>query len=118
MFAQTPEKRRMSTSLLTSFCANWGNKTSYTGNKGERLVKALVFVNTEPGREKEMLQKLRETKGIKEAYVLFGVYDMVAVIEVDTVESVKEVVYANIRRMEGTFFSMSMIVIEGKVKQK
>jgi len=40
------------------------------------------------------------------------------VIEVDTVESIKEVVYANIRRMEGTFFTMSMIVIEGKVKQK
>jgi len=67
----------MFTLLLTSFCVNWRNRTSYTGNEGERLVKAFVFINTEPGREKEILQKLRETKGIKEAYMLFGVYDMV-----------------------------------------
>ena len=79
------------------------------------MVKALVFINTEPGREKEKLQRLRETKDIKEAYILFGVYTMVAMIEVDTVESVKEVVFARIRRMEGTFSTMSMIVIEGKV---
>lgn len=82
--------------------------------KVKGLVKAFVFINTESGRETEILRRLREAKGIKEAYMLFGVYDMVAVVEVDTVESVKEVVYTTIRCMQGIFSTMSMIVIEGK----
>jgi DNA-binding Lrp family transcriptional regulator len=78
------------------------------------LVKVFVFINTEPGKEKEILQRLREAEGVREVYMVYGVYDIVAVVEADTVESVKEVILASIRRIEGVRTTMSMIVIEGK----
>lgn len=82
--------------------------------EGENLVRVFVFINTEPGRESEALEKLRKVKGVIEAHLLYGVHDMVAVVEVDTVDRVKEVVSANIRRIEGVRSTLTMIVIEGK----
>lgn len=57
---------------------------------------------------------LRKVKGVIEAHLLYGVHDMVAVVEVDTVDRVKEVVSANIRRIEGVRSTLTMIVMEGK----
>lgn len=82
--------------------------------EGENLVRVFVFINAEPGRESEALEKLRKVKGVIEAHLLYGVHDMVAVVEVDTVDRVKEVVSANIRRIEGVRSTLTMIVMEGK----
>ena len=73
-----------------------------------------MFINAELGRESEALEKLRKVKGVIEAHLLYGVHDMVAVVEVDTVDRVKEVVSANIRRIEGVRSTLTMIVMEGK----
>lgn len=73
-----------------------------------------MFINAELGRESEALEKLRQVEGVIEAYLLYGVHDMVAVVEVDTVDRVKEVVSKNIRRIEGVRSTLSMIVMEEK----
>ena len=73
-----------------------------------------MFINAELGRESEALEKLRQVEGVIEGYLLYGVHDMVAVVEVDTVDRVKEVVSKNIRRIEGVHSTLSMIVMEEK----
>ncbi len=78
------------------------------------MVRVFVFINTEPGKESEALQKLRKVKGVIEAYMLYGVHDIVALVEVDTVDRVKEVVTATIRRIDGVRSTLSMIVVERK----
>ena len=82
--------------------------------ENENLVRVFVFVNTELGMESQALQKLRKMRGVIEAYMLNGVHDIVALVEVDSVDLMKEVVTETIRRIEGVRSTLSMIVVEGK----
>jgi DNA-binding Lrp family transcriptional regulator len=43
-------------------------------------------VNADLGAEEDLLKKLREIPNVKEVYVVYGVYDIVARVEADTME--------------------------------
>ena len=49
---------------------------------------------------------------MKEVYVVYGVYDIVAKIEADTMEKVKETITWKIRRLEKVRSTLTMIVVE------
>jgi DNA-binding Lrp family transcriptional regulator len=72
-----------------------------------------MFVNTELEKEREVLQRLREIQSVREAFMLYGTYDVVAVIKVDAMESLNQI-YKMIRRIEGVQSTTTMIAIEGK----
>jgi len=76
-------------------------------------VKVFVFINTELEKEKEVLQRLRGTWSVREAYMLYGTYDVVAVIEADSMENLNQI-YKKITRIEGVQSTTTMITIEGK----
>lgn len=78
-----------------------------------KSVRVFVFINTEPEKEKEVLQRLRGTRNVEEAYMLYGTYDVVAVIKVDAMENLNQI-YTMIKRIEGVQSATTMIVIEGK----
>jgi DNA-binding Lrp family transcriptional regulator len=44
------------------------------------------------GAEEEVLKELRKVMNVKEAYVVYGVYDIVARVEAETMDKLKEVV--------------------------
>lgn len=76
-------------------------------------MKVFVFINTELEKESEVLKKLRGTWSVKEAYMLYGTYDLVAVTEVDSIENLNQI-YKKIKRIEGVQSATTMIAIEGK----
>jgi DNA-binding Lrp family transcriptional regulator len=76
--------------------------------------KAFVFVNVEVGSEGEVLKRLREVPEIKEAYFVYGVYDIVAKVETDSMDRLKEVITWKIRRLDKIRSTLTTIVIEGK----
>ena len=51
---------------------------------------AYVLLNTEIGAEREVLNKLRTTEGVQEAFGLMGVYDIIARLRTDTPEKLTE----------------------------
>ena len=53
---------------------------------------AFVLVNADLGAEEDLLKKLREIPNVKDVYVVYGVYDIVARVEADTMEKVKETI--------------------------
>ncbi|MEM4407103.1 MAG: Lrp/AsnC ligand binding domain-containing protein, partial [Candidatus Caldarchaeum sp.] len=61
---------------------------------------AFVLINTEIGAEEEVVNELKKIAYIKEAYVVYGVYDIVAKVEADSMEKLKEIVSWSIRRLE------------------
>ena len=73
---------------------------------------AFVLINTELGSEREVLTALRKLSEVKEAHVLFGVYDIIARIESDSVERLKEVVNSNIRSLSKVRSTLTMISAE------
>lgn len=72
---------------------------------------AFVLINTEIGAEEEVVNELKKIAYIKEAYVVYGVYDIVAKVEADSMEKLKEVVSWSIRRLEKVRSTLTMLVV-------
>ena len=75
---------------------------------------AFVMINTELGSEKEVLDAIRKIDAIKESYIVYGVYDMVAKISADTMDKLKEIVTWNVRTLDKVRATLTMVVIEEK----
>jgi DNA-binding Lrp family transcriptional regulator len=73
---------------------------------------AFVLVNTEIGSESDVLTALKKVDGVREAYTVYGVYDIVAKIGADTMDKLKEIVTWHIRRLDKVRSTLTMIVIE------
>jgi DNA-binding Lrp family transcriptional regulator len=73
---------------------------------------AFVLINTEIGSESEVLKTLQKVNGVKEAYSVYGVYDIIAKIQAETMDKLKEMVTWNIRRLDKVRSTLTMIVTE------
>ncbi len=74
---------------------------------------AFVLVNAEIGSEDDVLEDLKTTKGVVGAWIVYGVYDIVAKVEADTMDELKEIITTNIRGLENVRSTLTMIVVEG-----
>ena len=75
---------------------------------------AFVMINTEIGSEKEVLDEIRKIDAVKESYMVYGVYDIVAKVGADTMDNLTEIVTWNVRRLDKVRSTLTMIVIEGE----
>jgi len=73
---------------------------------------AFVLINAEIGSEEEVLKELKKVEGVVEAYVVYGVYDVVAKIKADTMDKLKDVVTWHVRRLNKVRSTLTMIVVE------
>jgi len=72
-----------------------------------------VLINAEIGSEDEVLKELKKLPNVKESYVVYGVYDIVAKVEAESMDKLKEVVTWKIRRLDKVRSTLTMIVVEG-----
>ncbi|MEM2204564.1 MAG: Lrp/AsnC ligand binding domain-containing protein, partial [Sulfolobales archaeon] len=75
---------------------------------------AFILINTEIGGENEVLKALMNIEGVEEAYVVYGVYDIVAKITAPDIETLKKIVSTNIRKMPKVKSTLTMMVVEGR----
>jgi DNA-binding Lrp family transcriptional regulator len=73
---------------------------------------AFVLINTEIGSESEVLGELKKIDAVTEAYMVYGVYDVVAKVRADTMDKLKEIVTWHVRRLDKVRSTLTMIVIE------
>ncbi len=73
---------------------------------------AFVLVNVEAGTDREVLANLKKVPEVKAAYMVYGVYDIVVMIEADTLERLREMVTKKIRQLDKVRSTMTMIVME------
>jgi len=73
---------------------------------------SFVLINAEIGSEEEVLKELKKVEGVVEAYVVYGVYDVVAKIRADTMDRLKDVVTWHVRRLNKVRSTLTMIVVE------
>jgi DNA-binding Lrp family transcriptional regulator len=72
---------------------------------------AFVLINAEIGSEGEILKELRTMEHVKEAYLVYGVYDIVAKVEADTMDKLKEFTSFKVRRLNKVRSTLTMIVM-------
>lgn len=74
---------------------------------------AFVLINAEIGSEDDVAVELRKISNVKESYVVYGVYDIVAKVQADSMDKLKEIVTWKIRRLDKVRSTLTMIVVEG-----
>lgn len=75
---------------------------------------AFVLINAEIGSEEEVLKELKKVEGVVEAFVVYGVYDVVAKIKADTMDKLKDTVTWHVRRLNKVRSTLTMIVVEAQ----
>ncbi len=71
-----------------------------------------VMINTELGSESMVLKGLKEIEGVKEVHLVYGVYDIIARIETETMQELKDIVSWKVRRLDKVRSTLTMIVIQ------
>ncbi len=72
-------------------------------------MKAFVLINTELGQEATVVEALDHVNGINDVQALYGIYDVIAEVEADSMDKVKEIVFNNIRRLESVKTTITLI---------
>lgn len=70
------------------------------------------MVNVKVGTDREVLGQLESLEHVVKVYDVYGVYDLVAEIEADTMEELKTTLNSKIRRLEKVQSTHTMIVVE------
>jgi len=76
------------------------------------MSKAIVLINAELGTEGDLLQKLKKIDFVKETYVVFGVYDIVVMLEGGSQDDVKKTITGEIRDFPEVRSSLIMMVAD------
>ena len=82
------------------------------------MVRAFVLINTEPASGEEVLKRLKTLMFVKEVYRVYGVYDALVVTEVEKAEDLKNLVFEEIRRMQGVRSTLTMMTVKGFKKNE
>ena len=79
------------------------------------MPRAYVLFNVESGSEDAVLKQLRNLNNVEEAYVSYGVYDLVVRVKADTLEELKTSVSDQVRTIDQVRSTLTLIQMEGKV---
>jgi DNA-binding Lrp family transcriptional regulator len=73
---------------------------------------AYVLITTETGAVDSVLASLKKMESVKETYMVYGVYDIIATVKADTMEKLKEIVTWNLRSLDQVRSTLTMIAVE------
>ena len=73
-----------------------------------------VLLNCDLGAEEYILEELQQVSQIKNAYVTFGAYDIIAEIHAETQEDFEKTVSLKIRQLSRVVSTMTLNVIKGE----
>ncbi len=76
------------------------------------MPKGYVLINTETAYMESVLEALKKIDAVKEAYMVYGVYDIIAEVETDNMDRLKEIVTYHIRRLDKVRSTLTLIVME------
>ena len=76
--------------------------------------KAFVLIETAAGRNKEVGNALKKLPGIKSVDVVTGPYDIIAIIEGESLNDIGELVTGNIHPIAGISRTVTCLAIEGE----
>ena len=73
---------------------------------------AYILINCELGSEESIIRQLKSINGIIEVHGTFGAYDILAKIESDTVDVLREIITWKIRKVERIRSTLTLMGIE------
>jgi len=74
--------------------------------------KAFVLIETAPGRSKEVVTGLRQLKGVKSVDTVTGPYDVIAIIEAESLSDIGDLVTGKIHPVAGISRTVTCLAIQ------
>ncbi len=75
---------------------------------------AFVLINCELGSEESVISELKSIEGVKEVHGTFGAYDVLAKVQSDQVEKLRETITWKIRKIPKIRSTLTLMGIEGQ----
>ena len=72
------------------------------------------MMNCDLGSETDLIKSLEKIEGVKEAYGIFGLYDLIVQIELDSENAIQNAVTKTIRKMSKIHSTMTLIQSESE----
>ena len=76
------------------------------------MPEAFVLMNAELGSEESIVNELKKIDLVKHVYQVYGVYDIAALVEGESMDKVKETITWKLRKLNGVKSTLTMIVME------
>ena len=71
---------------------------------------AFVMINTVPDQMERVLKNLKEIEFVEEAYMLYGTYDIIAVVKAETADDLKQTILS-VRTVKGVLSTLTLRAI-------
>ncbi len=75
------------------------------------MEKAFVCIQCQSGKEKDIVQKLNNLSNVQ-SYGTLGVYDIVATVQSDSLDSMRKIITDQIRRINGITSTITLLQTE------
>jgi DNA-binding Lrp family transcriptional regulator len=75
---------------------------------------AYVLINTEPKNMEKVVATLEQLDSVVEIFPVYGVYDVVAKIQGETMEKLKDIVTWKVRSLDSVRSTITMLILEDK----
>lgn len=72
---------------------------------------AFVFITTEPASMPKVLEEVKAVDGVEEAEMVYGLYDIIAKVSVETMDKLKHVIANQIRAISDVLSTQTLLVI-------
>jgi DNA-binding Lrp family transcriptional regulator len=76
------------------------------------MPRAYVLFNVGAGSEDQVLKDIRSIGGVQEAYISYGVYDLVVKVKADSMEQLKELVTHRLRKIKNVRSTLTLMLTE------
>ena len=78
------------------------------------MVTAYVLINCDLGYEEQIIEELKHLSDVKEVHGTFGAYDILAKVESDQVNTLRETITLKIRKLDRVLSTLTLMAIEGQ----
>jgi DNA-binding Lrp family transcriptional regulator len=75
------------------------------------MERAIVLINLSPGAEEQSMKELKGTPGVRSVYQLYGLYDMLVVVEGNDDQAVKAIISDKLRSRPGVVSTITMKIL-------
>ncbi len=75
------------------------------------VAKAFVLIETAVGKTKEVVRSIGDESGVDEVYTVTGPYDIIAVIEKETLSDIGDLVTSKIHAVKGVTRTVTCLVV-------
>lgn len=76
------------------------------------MPRAFVLFSVESGSEDKVLTKAKNVNGVQEAYISYGVYDIILKVNTNSMEELKELITHSLRKTENVRSTLTLILAD------